>query len=181
MEIISLTIPDIKWFSPKIYQDKRGYFFESFRKSWLEEEGIFADFPQENCSLSCKNTLRGMHFQSFPGQGKLLHVSQGEIWDVAVDIRPHSAFFKQYVAVKLSEKRPSFLWIPPGFAHGFLVLQGPAKVHYKVSAYYQADTEKGFRYDDTEIQIDWPLSTPILSERDQMAPTFQEVMSQGVL
>ncbi len=179
VEAVSSKIPEIKLFFPVVFQDERGYFFESFKKPVFEKIGIKVDFVQENCSFSCKDTLRGMHFQSEPGQDKLVHVSQGEILDVVVDIRPHSPTFKEFLCIPLKESIPSFLWVPKGFAHGFLVLSKEAKVHYKVSSLYDFKTEKGFFYKD--LPIPWPCKAPILSTRDKKAPSLEEALGNLIL
>ncbi len=174
---LSPKMPEIKQFFPEIFRDERGYFFESFKKSFLEEEGIFSELVQENCSFSYKHSLRGMHFQSEPGQDKWVHLSQGEIFDVVVDIRPSSATFKEFLWVKLKEEDPSFLWIPKGFAHGFLVLSEKAKVQYKVSSLYDPKTEKSFHYKD--LPIPWPVKSPILSKRDKLAPSLDQALQEA--
>jgi len=150
---------------PQIFSDERGFFLESYRADRLP-----LNFVQDNLSFSKKDVIRGLHFQSGEGQGKLIQVVRGVIFDVAVDIRPDSPTFLQWEGVVLDDRKRQQFFIPAGFAHGFCVLSDEALVHYKVSSYFAPELEKGFRYDDPEIGIEWPTLTPILSKRDQEAP-----------
>ncbi|GAB4193977.1 MAG: dTDP-4-dehydrorhamnose 3,5-epimerase [Simkaniaceae bacterium] len=177
MHIASMAIEDIKLLKPRVFSDERGFFMESFRNCFLQEFGISEPFVQDNHSYSKKGVIRGMHFQTFPGQNKLVRVVKGKIFDVAVDIRPDSRTFKQWVGVYLDDVNHEQLFIPAGFAHGFCVVSEEAHVLYKVSSYFDPETEKGFRYNDPEINIAWPVSNPIVSERDRTAPTFKEMVS----
>lgn len=172
MQIIDLHLPGLKLIKPKVFRDSRGFFFESFREPLYADFGMEAVFVQDNHSYSQKNTIRGMHFQTFPGQTKLVRVGIGKIFDVVVDIRPESPTYKQWEGVILDDQDHHQLYIPKGFAHGFAVLSPEAHVFYKVSSIYQPATEKGFRWDDPQIAIQWPISNPIVSERDQVAPYF---------
>ncbi len=172
MEVIELGIEGLKLIKPKIFRDSRGFFMESYQKSRYFERGIQEDFVQDNFALSKKNTLRGMHFQTFPEQSKLVSVSKGAILDVAVDLRKSSKTFGQHVSVILDDESFFQLFIPAGFAHGYLVLSDTAKVHYKVNSMYNPEKEKSFRYDDPQINIMWPINNPILSEKDQSSPFF---------
>src|SRR3989344_7613840 len=142
MEVSDLPINGLKLIKPRIFQDARGFFFESYRKPLYP----WTEFVQDNMSFSCKNTIRALHYQSDPGQAKLVSCLQGEIWDVAVDIRPDSPTFGQYMAVELSEKTRHQLYIPVGFAHGFCVLSDSAWVHYKVSRIYDPKAECSIRW-----------------------------------
>lgn len=160
----------IKLIQLKTFSDERGFFSELYR-----EEGL--SFVQDNLSFSKRGVIRGMHFQSTPGQAKLITVISGTIYDVFVDIRPDSETFGQWEALEL--KQGQQLLIPVGFAHGFAVLDD-AHLLYKMSSFYHPETEKGFRYDDPEVGIKWPFEDPILSERDRNAPSFKEVVNVGL-
>lgn len=170
MEVIDLRLPGLKLIKPQVFKDHRGFFLESFQQSKYEAAGLPLSFAQDNHSYSQKNCLRGMHFQSHPGQAKLIRVAVGKIYDVAVDIRPNSPTYKQWEAVILDDQEHHQLFIPVGFAHGFCVLSDDAHVLYKVSTPYDAKFEKGFRWDDPTINIEWPVAHPLISERDQQAP-----------
>lgn len=159
-------LPGIKLFHLKSFSDERGSFTELYR-----EGGI--TFVQDNLSVSKKGVIRGMHFQSSPGQAKLITVITGTIYDVFVDIRPESPHFGQWGAVELDQRHQ--LLIPVGFAHGFAVLSDTAHVMYKVSSFYHPETEKGFRYNDPTVGIKWPIENPILSEKDRNAAMFEEI------
>lgn len=174
MDIVNLRLSGLKLIKPKIFKDSRGFFFESFQQSVYEKEGI-SSFVQDNHSYSTKGCVRGMHFQSFPGQTKLIRVAVGKIWDVAVDIRRDSSTYGQWEAVELDDQNHHQLLVPVGFAHGFCVLSDEAHVLYKVSTPYHPETEKGFRFDDPTIAIEWPVLHPIVSERDRQAPLFHEI------
>ena len=141
------------------------------------QAGITANFVQDNHSLSARNTLRGMHFQRTPGQGKLVRVVRGTIFDVAVDIRPRSATFGQWTGIELDAEAHQQLWIPLGFAHGFCVLSEVAEVVYKVTSAYNPSTEESFAWNDSDIGIQWPIQSPIVSERDKVARSFAEIKS----
>ncbi len=162
---------------PRLFSDARGFFYESYNQDAFKEAGIDVPFVQDNHSRSTRGTLRGLHFQTYPGQAKLVRCTQGTIWDVAVDIRPQSPTFGQYHAVELSPEEGRMFFIPVGFAHGFLVLSPIAEVQYKCSAVYNASTEAGIQWNDMEIGVPWPLMDlmPILSHRDQNAPSFSEI------
>jgi len=160
-----MLLPGIKLFQLKSFSDERGFFAEVFRKEGME-------FVQDNLSFSKKGVIRGMHFQSTPGQAKLVTVITGKIYDVFVDIRPESENFGKWGAVELDQSNQ--LLVPVGFAHGFAVLSESAHVLYKVSNFYNPETEKSFRYDDPTVGIKWPIEKPILSERDRNAPGFKE-------
>lgn len=180
MEVINLRLQGLVLIKPKVFKDSRGFFLESFQQSAYEKVGIHCPFVQDNHSFSQKGCIRGMHFQSFPGQAKLVRVAVGKIYDVAVDIRPSSPTFGQWEAVILDDQSHDQLFIPVGFAHGFCVLSEEAHVLYKVSTPYDSKFEKGFRWDDPTIKIEWPVEHPILSERDQQAPFLHEtVLSEG--
>lgn len=175
MEIIELRLKGLKLVKPKVFRDTRGFFLESFRQPLYEKLGIHEHFQQDNHSFSQKDCLRGMHFQSFPGQAKLVRTAIGKIYDVAVDIRPQSPTFGQWEAVILDDQEHHQLFIPVGFAHGFCVLSEEAHVMYKTSNPYDPKFEKGFRWDDPQFNIEWPVSQPLVSERDMQAPLYQDL------
>lgn len=178
MIVADLSLPGLKLIKPKVFHDPRGFFFESFRKEYFEKEGIQCPFVQDNVAYSCKDTLRGMHFQSTPGQDKLVYVLQGRIFDVAVDIRPSSPTFGKWQGVILDDAEREQLFVPIGFAHGYCVLSETALVIYKVSNVYNPATECGFKFDDPMIGIEWPVKNPLLSERDKANPTFSELFME---
>jgi dTDP-4-dehydrorhamnose 3,5-epimerase len=169
---LNLEIEGVKVFTPRVFEDDRGHLFESFRSTWLP--GF--SFVQDNQSHSKKGTLRGLHYQHEHAQGKLVRVVKGEVYDVAVDIRQSSKTFGQWVARTLSEQNKELFWIPPGFAHGFLVLSDEADFFYKCTDYYTPGDEYAIRWDDPDLAIEWPLDsiTPKLSEKDAQAPPLSE-------
>lgn len=175
MEVIQKEIQDILVFKPKIFEDERGYFAETFRTSWLEDRGLNIEFVQDNKSFSQKNVLRGLHYQIQQPQDKLICCLQGSILDVAVDIRKESDTFGQYVVHELSEQNHCQMLVPKGFAHGFLILSDTALVSYKCSDYYFKEGERAIRWDDPSIGIDWPVHQPILSEKDQRNMLLSEL------
>jgi dTDP-4-dehydrorhamnose 3,5-epimerase len=175
MEVIDLRLNGLKLIKPKVFKDSRGFFLESFKQPTYENHGIAEVFQQDNHSFSQKGCIRGMHFQSIPGQAKLVRVAVGKIYDVAVDIRPQSPTFGQWEAVLLDDQEHHQFYIPVGFAHGFCVLSDEAHVMYKVSTPYDPKHEKGFRWDDPQIKIEWPIEQPIVSERDLLAPFFHDI------
>lgn len=173
MEIATLSLKGPRLIKPKIFQDNRGFFLESFSPAIEKEIGSFI---QDNHSFSKKGTIRGMHFQSSPGQAKLVRVASGKILDVVVDIRKESPTFGKWEGVVLDGENHEQLFVPIGFAHGFCVLSDEAHVLYKVSSPYNPETEKGFRFDDPDVGIEWPATEPILSERDKTTPYLKEIM-----
>lgn len=175
MEVIDLRLQGLKLIKPKVFRDNRGFFLETFQKSPYEKMGIDCSFTQDNHSYSQKGCVRGLHFQSFPGQAKLVRAALGKIYDVAVDIRPDSPTYGQWEGVILDDVAHEQLFIPVGFAHGFCVLSDEAHVMYKVSTPYDAKYEKGFRWNDPTIKIVWPVEEAIVSERDDKAPFFLEI------
>ena len=169
MKTIPLTIPDIILFEPKVFSDDRGFFFESFNQNDFEKiAGISPTFVQDNHSKSTKGVLRGLHYQLHPkAQGKLIRAIQGEIFDVVVDIRKDSPTFGQWHGEVLSADNKKQLWIPLGFAHGFLTLSDTAEILYKTTDFYAPDFERCIAWNDSEIGIDWPLNRePQLSQKD---------------
>lgn len=159
---------------PKVFEDGRGFFMESWSQPLFAELGIKTVFLQDNHSRSSKGTVRGLHFQSSPGQAKLVRCVRGAVWDVAVDLRPDSATFGKWHAVQLDEDNKNMLYIPLGFAHGFCVLSESADFVYKVSSVYNPATECGIAWDDPVLNVSWPTTTPLLSTRDQHNPSFTE-------
>ena len=176
MKITPTKIPDVLIIEPKVFGDERGFFFESFNKKAFEEvAGITADFVQDNHSKSARGVLRGLHYQIKQPQGKLVRVCSGEVLDVAVDIRKSSATFGQWVGVTLSADNKRQLWIPPGFAHGFIVLSETAEFLYKTTDYYAPEHERCIRWNDDELAIDWQYSEePLVSEKDAKGSSFKE-------
>ena len=176
MKKLNTKIKGLMLFSLDKFQDSRGYFIESFNQPKAMQLGLNVVFKQDNHSRSNTGVTRGMHFQSFPGQGKLVRCARGKIWDVAVDLRPSSPTFKCWEGFELSEENNLMLYIPVGFAHGFQVLEGSADVHYKCTEVYNSTTEKGFLYNDPEINIQWPLAEALVSDRDKLAPLFKDIV-----
>jgi dTDP-4-dehydrorhamnose 3,5-epimerase len=176
MEITKTPLAGLLILKPRLFQDDRGWFLESYNKQTFAIAGVADVFVQDNHSSSVRNTLRGLHFQTHPGQAKLIRCTSGSIWDVAVDIRPASATFGKHFGAELSAQDHSQLFIPVGFAHGFLVLSESAEVQYKCSNVYNAATESGIQWDDPELAVAWPLGseTPVVSERDKRNQSFEE-------
>ncbi len=176
MEIIKTPLEGVVMFKPKIFGDKRGYFVETWQEERYKEAGIHFPFVQDNLSKSTRGILRGLHFQKQHPQGKLVMVSMGEVFDVAVDIRKDSPTFGKWFGFILSEKNLNQLWIPPGFAHGFVVLSEEAHFQYKCTDYYHPEDEGSIRWNDPEIGIEWPIDfEPVISAKDARAPTFSSV------
>jgi dTDP-4-dehydrorhamnose 3,5-epimerase len=178
MQIRQLSIPDVILFEPKVFGDDRGFFFESFNKKVFEEAtGLNKEFVQDNHSKSAKGVLRGLHYQLPPkAQGKLVRVVQGEVFDVAVDVRKNSPTFGLWVGEILSAENKKQMWIPEGFAHGFVTLSDTAEFLYKTTDYYSPAHERSIAWNDPTIAIDWAISgTPLLSAKDSVAPLFETV------
>lgn len=162
---------------PDIYGDDRGFFLETFQlKRYLSEAGIKDQFVQDNYSRSSRGVLRGLHFQHLKPQGKLVRVVKGEVYDVAVDIRKDSPSFGNWASIILSEDNKKQFWIPPGFAHGFVVLSDIADFEYKCTDYYDPDDERTLLWSDPEINIDWPVDKPILSDKDKNGLLLQDII-----
>jgi len=176
MKVTILSIPDVLLIEPQVFRDKRGLFFESFNQKEFEEIiGESVSFVQDNQSYSIKNVLRGLHYQVPPmSQAKLVRVVHGEVFDVAVDIRKNSPTYLQWVGEVLSSKNKKQLWIPKGFAHGFLTLSESASLLYKATDYYSSDCERSILWEDPDINIDWKnIDKPLLSNKDANAKIFQ--------
>ncbi|MXG71333.1 dTDP-4-dehydrorhamnose 3,5-epimerase [Escherichia coli] len=172
MNVIKTDIQDVLIFEPKVFGDDRGFFFESFSQKVFEEAvGRKVEFVQDNHSKSCKGVLRGLHYQLQPyAQGKLVRCVAGEVFDVAVDIRKSSPTFGKWVGVNLSAENKRQLWIPEGFAHGFLVISDMAEFVYKTTNYYHPESDRGLLWNDETLSINWPIEgNPILSDKDKNA------------
>ncbi|MGV2878308.1 dTDP-4-dehydrorhamnose 3,5-epimerase [Pantoea vagans] len=176
MKIIDTKIPDVKIFEPAVFGDERGFFFESFsQKKFDNAVGRHVEFVQDNHSKSSKGVLRGLHYQLNPfAQGKLVRCVAGAVFDVAVDIRKQSPFFGQWVGVELSSENKRQLWIPEGFAHGFLTLTDNTEFVYKTTNFYSKESERSIIWNDPLINIDWPEKEALLSEKDKLASLFSE-------
>jgi len=165
-------------FEPRIFEDERGAFFESFRQDLFEEAAGRHTFVQDNQSTSAAGVIRGLHYQEPPfAQGKLVRVVRGAVLDVAVDIRKHSPTFGKHVAVELSAQNRLQLWIPPGFAHGFAVLEEGTVFAYKCTAYYHKESDRVLLWNDAELGINWKLNRPVLSEKDRAGTPFHQIQS----
>jgi len=167
MRVIASALPDVKLIEPRVFGDERGFFFESWNRRALAEAGIDVDFVQDNHSRSRQGVLRGLHYQVEHAQGKLVRVSEGEVFDVAVDLRRSSPTFGRAVGVVLSGANKRMLWIPPGFAHGFLVISDVAEFLYKATDYYAPEHERTLLWNDPALAIAWPLTVePTLAAKD---------------
>ena len=175
MNIIKTKLPGVIIIEPKIFSDNRGRFWETWNSRRYEDYGIKENFVQDNVSYSGKNVLRGLHYQHPYSQGKLVQVLAGRVWDIAVDIRPDSPTFRQWISAILSDANYTQIYIPPGFAHGFCVLSEFALFSYKCTNYYIPSAEGGIIWNDPDIGIDWPVSEPILSEKDHRYPALKNI------
>ena len=175
MKIEETILSGVKLLYPDFYADNRGFFLESFNKKIYEENNIETNFVQDNHSRSAKNVLRGLHFQKNNPQGKLVRCSKGRVLDVVVDINQQSSTYRQHIAVELSDENHIQLWIPPGYAHGFLVLSEYADFNYKCTNFYYKNDQHGLMWNDPEIAIKWPISEPILSEKDKKNMLLREL------
>jgi dTDP-4-dehydrorhamnose 3,5-epimerase len=178
MEILETGIPDLLIVKPQVYEDHRGYFFESYNKEKFLQKGIDQNFVQDNESKSAKNVLRGLHFQKPPfAQGKLVRVMKGAVLDVAVDIRRMSPTYGKWASIVLSESNKWMYWVPPGFAHGFLTLEDETVFFYKCTNVYNRAYEGSIRWNDPDLNIDWGIAEPLLSDKDREAPLFRDFIS----
>lgn len=178
MNVIKTEIPDVLILEPKVFGDERGFFYESYNEQvFRETTGLSVHFVQDNHSRSAQGVLRGLHYQLPPkAQGKLVRVIQGEVFDVAVDIRTDSKTFGKWVGEHLSAENKRMLWIPPGFAHGFYVTSEIAEFHYKCTDYYAPDLERCIRWDDPHLVITWPLvGSPLVSNKDGQGLSFNQI------
>lgn len=176
MKVTPTTLPDALIIEPKVFGDDRGFFFESFNlNTFRKATGLDVNFVQDNHSKSAKNVLRGLHYQIQQPQGKLVRVVQGEVFDVAVDLRENSKAFGQWVGIHLSAENKKQFWVPAGFAHGFVVLSETAEFLYKTTDYYAPEFERSIRWNDPELAISWPLSDdPLLSAKDANGTLFKD-------
>jgi dTDP-4-dehydrorhamnose 3,5-epimerase len=175
LEVHDTHLKGVRLIVPRVFNDDRGFFLETFNAAVFEENGLPSNFVQDNHSRSTRGVLRGLHYQFPTWQGKLVRVVTGEIFDVAVDIRKESATFGQWYGVILNEDNKHQLYIPPGYAHGFCVLSETVDVTYKCTAPYTPAEDAGIRWDDPNIGIDWPISAPLVSEKDRNAPLLKDI------
>jgi dTDP-4-dehydrorhamnose 3,5-epimerase len=178
VRVVATELPGVLVVEPTVHRDSRGFFLESYHERRYREAGIPGPFVQDNHSRSTGRTLRGLHAQLRQPQGKLVRVIEGEIWDVAVDIRPDSPTYRRWVGVVLSADNYRQIWIPPGLAHGFCVLSEVAQVEYKVTAPWDRADEVTIAWDDPELAIAWPVDEPLLSDKDRGAPRLAELEPQ---
>tara|TARA_R110002033_G_scaffold96187_1_gene145091 strand:- start:8436 stop:8993 length:558 start_codon:yes stop_codon:yes gene_type:complete len=175
MNVIKTKIKDLLIIEPKVFGDDRGFFYETFQAERYKDAGIEADFVQDNRSRSSQGVLRGLHFQKNKPQGKLVTVTDGEVFDVAVDLRPGSETFGQHESIILTGQNKLQFYVPPGFAHGFCVLSETADFQYKCTDYYDPSDESGLLWSDPVLNIQWPLHRPLLSDKDIIQPLFSEI------
>lgn len=176
MEIEKTSIEGVLLLKPKVWRDARGYFLETWQKERYESAGITLPFVQDNRSRSSKGILRGLHFQRAFPQGKLVSVSRGAVFDVAVDIRKNSPTFGAWFGAELTEDNQYQLWVPPGLAHGFCVCSDSADFSYKCTEYYHPEDEGAIRWDDPSIGVAWPVAEPVLSSKDAAAPLLKDAV-----
>jgi dTDP-4-dehydrorhamnose 3,5-epimerase len=174
VNVTELELPGVLLLEPKVYGDERGFFLETWQARRYAEAGVPERFVQDNLSRSGKNVLRGLHYQIRRPQGKLVSVIEGEVFDVAADVDPGSETFGRWLGARLSGDNKRQLYVPPGYAHGFCVLSDSTFFIYKCTDYYAPDLERGVRWDDPRLAIDWPVDTPIVNERDAGWPTLEE-------
>lgn len=175
MKVVQAGLPGCVVLEPQVFGDARGFFYESFNRDKLAPLGLPARFVQGNVSRSTRGVLRGLHYQWPKPQGKLVSVLEGEVWDVAVDIRRGSPTFGQWTAVVLSAENKRHFWIPEGFAHGFVALSETALFNYVCTETYDRDADAGVRWDDARLAIDWPVSSPVLSDKDAKLPFLADI------
>lgn len=176
MKVTQTQLPGVILIEPVVHGDERGFFVETFHvQRYLEVAGIAAQFVQDNHSRSRRGVLRGLHLQAARPQGKLVRVARGEVFDVAADVDPKSPTFRRWVGAILSDTNQHQFWIPPGYAHGYLVLSDVADFEYKCTDYYHPPSEVGVVWNDPDLAIDWPLDDPILSAKDRALPTLAEL------
>lgn len=178
MEVIKTKIPDLYIVKPAVFEDHRGYFFESYNKENFLRNGIDHNFVQDNESKSSKGVLRGLHFQEPPfAQGKLVRVMKGSVLDVAVDIRKNSPTYGKWASVELTQDNKWMYWVPPGFAHGFVTLEDNTVFFYKCTNVYNKNSEGSILWCDPDLNIDWKVENPILSDKDKTSPLFKDFVS----
>ncbi len=176
MKVLATALPGVVVVEPQVFGDARGFFMESWHRRRYAEAGVAVDFVQDNLSRSARGVLRGLHFQDPGPQGKLVQVLEGEVFDVAADVRPGSPTFRQWVGVELSARNRRQLYVPAGYAHGFCVTGEHALFMYKCTDFYDPAAERGIRWDDPELGIAWPVSEPSLSAKDQALPRLREAL-----
>lgn len=177
MKVIETQLAGVLIIEPKVFGDHRGFFLETFQLERYRDAGIGLPFVQDNHSRSQRGVLRGLHFQRTRPQGKLVSVSRGAVYDVAVDIDPQSATCGQFVGVELNDENHRQLWVPPGYAHGFCVISEVADFQYKCTDYYQPEDEGGLLWNDPDVGIPWPVAEPQLSAKDQLNPRLRDLLS----
>ena len=177
MKIETTPIKDLIIINPSVYEDNRGYFFESYNQRFFREQGIYTNFVQDNQSISVKGVLRGLHFQKIAPQAKLVRCIVGEVYDVVVDLRKSSDTYKQWFGIKLSEDNMKMMLVPKGFAHGFVTLSDVAVFHYKCDELYMPSSDGGIIYNDPELNIDWGVDVNelILSDKDRVLPKLVDI------
>ncbi len=183
MNVIETVLPGVLIIEPKVFGDARGFFLETFQKHRYEAAGIPGtglEFVQDNHSRSSKGVLRGLHFQLENPQGKLVSAGTGVVFDVAADVNPDSPTYRQWVGVELSEDNHRQLWIPPGYAHGFCVLSDIADFQYKFTELYHPESDGGILWNDPELDIAWPIETPVLSQKDEFLPMLSEAKREDL-
>jgi len=178
MKILPSSLPEILIIEPSVFQDERGFFIETYQQRRYTEAGIESIFVQDNLSRSVRGTLRGLHYQVKQAQAKLIQVIEGTIFDVALDIRRGSPYFGQWTSVHLSDENKRQLFLPEGFAHGFCVLSESAQVVYKCTDFYAAEDEGGVLWSDPTLAIAWPISEPLLSEKDSQLPCLADILPE---
>ncbi|GAB1254653.1 dTDP-4-dehydrorhamnose 3,5-epimerase [Desulfovibrio falkowii] len=177
MEVAATPLAGVMLIKPRVWGDRRGYFVETWQHERYAAAGIDAAFVQDNHSMSTYGILRGLHFQKTRPQGKLVSVSLGRVFDVAVDIRPGSPTFGQWYGVELTQDNQWQLWVPPGMAHGFAVTSQVAHFHYKCTDYYCPEDEGGIRWNDPDLAVAWPVAQPLLSDKDRHTPSWREFLA----
>ena len=179
MEVETVHIEGLLIIRPAVFGDERGYFYEAFNSQKFRATGLDTGFVQDNISKSSKNVLRGLHFQNPPfAQGKLVSVLQGSVLDIAVDIRKNSPTYGQHFSIVLSEENKTQFYVPPGFAHGFKTLEDNTIFSYKCTEGYNKDSEGAIKWDDEALAIDWQVDNPIVSDKDKIAPSFSDLVTQ---
>ena len=178
MNIQQTELPGLLLIEPRVFSDERGYFFESYNLAAFKEAGMDVNFMQDNESMSAKGVLRGLHFQEPPyEQGKLIRVARGAVLDVTVDIREDSPTYGKWLGYELSDQNKRMLWVPPGFAHGFVSLSDDTIFIYKCTNIYNRESENSIRWNDPQLNIDWGIENPLVSEKDKNAPLFSDLVS----
>ena len=176
--VLETKLEGVLLLEPDVHRDERGFLLETFNLAAWRDAGVELEFVQDNHSRSRSGTLRGLHFQTRPGQAKLVRCARGRIWDVAVDLRRGSPTYRRWEGHELDDERHLQMLVPPGFAHGFCVLSEEADVHYKLSTYYDPAAEAGIAWDDPEVGVAWPIADPVVSERDRSAPRLAELADE---